>query len=200
MNKFALVPAAFLAATAFAAPAAAQLAPSGPRVEVQAGWDFVRAQEDFGGDYKNDGVLLGIGGGYDLGLGAVALGVDVELAKSDIEDTVTYDEDGYFVQATLDNGRDVYVGGRVTIPVGLRTDVYVKAGYSNLENRLELAYDDGVEVFRERITDKEDGIRVGAGLNYALAGNAYLGSEYRYTSYDSDLDKHQVVATLGLRF
>lgn len=199
MNKFALVP-AILAATAYATPAAAQLAPTGPRVEVQAGWDFVRAQDDFGGDYKNDGVLVGIGGGYDLGLGAVALGLDVEVAKSDIEDTVTYDEDGYFVQATLDNGRDLYVGGRVTIPVGLRTDVYVKAGYSNLENRLELTYDDGTDVFSERVTDKEDGVRVGAGFDYKLAGNAYLGSEYRFTSYDSDLDKHQVVAKLGLRF
>ena len=200
MNKIALVPAAFLAATAIASPAAAQLAPSGPRIEVQAGWDFVRAQEDFGGDYKNDGVLVGIGGGYDLGLGAVALGLDFEVSKSDIDDSVTYSEDGAFIDASLESGRDLYVGGRVTIPVGLRTDVYVKAGYSNLRNTLDLTIDDGAELFSERFTDEEDGIRVGAGLTRSLAGNAYIGGEYRYTSYDSDLDKHQVVGTLGLRF
>ncbi|MBW0145271.1 porin family protein [Sphingomicrobium clamense] len=200
MNKFALVSVALLAGTAFATPAAAQLASSGPRVEALAGWDFVRAQEDFGGNYKNDGAMFGVGAGYDLGLGAVALGVDVELSKSDIDDVVTYEEGGQFVQATLENGRELYVGGRVTIPAGVKTDVYVKAGYANLENELELAYDDGVDVFRERISDTEDGIRVGAGFTRSLAGNAYVGSEYRFTSFDSDLDKHQVVAKIGLRF
>ena len=105
-----------------------------------------------------------------------------------------------FIDANLENGRDLYLGGRLTIPVGVRTDVYLKAGYSNLENTLDLTFDDGTELFSERIVAEEDGVRVGAGLNYSLGRKAYIGSEYRYTSYDSDLDKHQIVATLGLRF
>lgn len=200
MNKFALVPAAFLAATAFATPAAAQLAPSGPRVEVQAGWDFLRDQEDFGGQYENDGAMIGVGAGYDIGLGAVALGLDVELSKSDIEDVAAYAEPGVFVDAILESGREVYVGGRATMPIGMRTDAFVKVGYANLETKLDLEYDDGTNVFREIIRNKEDGLRVGAGLNYKLLGGAYLGGEYRFTSYDSDIDKHQVVASLGYRF
>lgn len=200
MNKFALVPAAIVAATAFATPAAAQIAPSGPRVELQAGWDFLRDQEDFGAEYENDGGMIGVGAGYDIGLGAVALGFDVELSKSDIEDSAAYTDGDAYVDAILDSGREIYVGGRATIPIGLRTDVFVKAGYANLETELDLLFDDGVDTFREVIREREDGVRVGAGVNYKLVGGAYLGGEYRFTSYDSDIDKHQLVASLGLRF
>lgn len=200
MKKLILTTASLAAAAAFAAPAAAQDAPTGARAELLAGWDFARAEEGADFAYKNDGVLFGVGAGYDVAIGGLALGLDVEASKSDITDSVTYTDGADLVTASLDSGRDLYVGGRLTIPVGERTGVYLKAGYSNLKTKAEVSYDDGVSTYTESFSDKEDGARVGAGLQHALGAKTYVGAEYRYTNYDSDIEKHQVAATLGLRF
>ena len=62
-----------------------------------------------------------------------------------------------------------------------------------------------------------DGWRLGAGAEFAVGRNAYIGAEYRYSKYGEgevdfegqtpdtsrfnlDTDRHQVVATAGIRF
>ena len=70
MSKFLF---AAVAATAIAAPAFAQDGPSfsGAHVEALGGWDRVQ-----GGGTHDDGVLYGVGAGYDIRRGNSVFGVE----------------------------------------------------------------------------------------------------------------------------
>lgn len=171
--------AALAVALTFATPAMAQTAapataaPTGFRVEALVGYD--RAGTD---GFHLDGVLYGIGAGFDFAAGSnVSLGVDVEATDS------TGKEDGVSV------GRDLYAGGRVNFAVSPRANLYVKGGYTNARVK--------VSGFG---SDNGDGFRLGAGGQLTLGGKAYVGAEYRYSNYESDFDRHQVALTLGTRF
>jgi len=49
--------------------------------------------------------------------------------------------------------------------------------------------------------DDVDGFRLKGGAEFGLGHNAFVRAEYRYSRYDdADLDRHQVVAGIGLRF
>ncbi|WP_380873509.1 hypothetical protein ACFB49_41920 [Sphingomonas sp. DBB INV C78] len=181
-----------LASAVAATPALAQDAANfaGPRVEGVIGWDRVQAN---GG--HDDGVLYGIGAGYDLQSGNMVYGLEAELTDSDVKACVgaatTADP-----RLCAKTGRDIYVGGRVGAVVGGSTLLYAKAGYTNA--RYKVSADDGT-VF---ISDGSnlDGIRVGAGAEYALSPNTYLKAEYRYSNYEQGLERHQVVGGFGFRF
>lgn len=184
--------AAAAAAAAFAFPAAAA-APSGARVEAVVGIDHVGI-DSFGNqdDPSETGAVYGLGAGYDFALGSdLALGVDVEATLSSA---------GFrFVSAPDDNslelGRDLYAGARLTAAVSDGVNLYFKLGYTNLATRLELIN----PTFPQTIESSRGGARIGGGAQVALGGNLYAGAEYRFSTYD-ELDRHQGVATLGLRF
>jgi outer membrane immunogenic protein len=167
--------AASVAALAFASPAMAQdaAAPAGPRIEALVGYDRPGAD-----GFHSNGVLFGVGAGYDVAVGsAVSLGVDVEATDSTAE------------KSDVKTGRDLYAGGRVSFAVGPKANVYLKGGYTNARFKEEGF---GGANF--------DGFRVGAGGQYTLGGKAYLGAEYRYSNYELGVDRHQVALTLGTRF
>lgn len=168
--------AAAAAALAFATPAMAQdgtTAPTGARVEALVGWD--RPSID---GFHDNGILFGIGAGYDFAVGnAVSLGVDVEATDS------TAKEDG------VSTGRDLYAGGRANFAVSPNANVYVKAGYTNARIKVE---DFGGA--------NGDGLRVGAGGQFGIGGKAYVGGEYRYSNYEAGFERHQVALTVGTRF
>lgn len=186
---------AFAACTAFAGlatPAAAQTAPTGPRVEGLVGYDALRVDlEDFGVDekLKDNDLFYGIGGGYDFAVSpGLSLGADIELSDSNNK----ADFDDGEENAEIRTGRDYYAGGRVTMPISNVANVYAKAGYTNLKVKGEVdGVDDSLEL---------DGYRVGAGAQFGIGGNAYVGGEYRFSDYEQDLSRHQVAATLGMRF
>ena len=191
MRKYLLV--ALLAATA-ATPAFAQdAAPfTGPRVEAIVGYETTDVEDENSGGVTYGGAL-----GYDFNLGGAVAGVEVELSDSTVDECISgIDVAGDELCAQL--GRDIYVGGRVGAVLGSNTLLYAKAGYVN--GRVNLQYDapgsaddfdDGVNL---------DGVRVGAGVEFALSGNAYAKTEYRYSNYEAGYDKHQVVAGIGFRF
>jgi len=149
----------------------------GPRAEVIVGYDAVKTNSPVG---TPDGFLYGFGLGYDLRVGGAVLGLEAELSDS----TTKRDLGG----AVLESDRDIYVGARAGVPLGNTALAYVKAGYTNA--RLETA---GVGA-------NADGIRLGAGLEYKLSTNLFLKGEYRYSNYESNLERHQVVGGLGIRF
>ena len=97
-------------------------------------------------------------------------------------------------------GRDLYVGGRVGSVVGGNTLLYAKAGYTNARVRVD--YEDGTAGTVNDFTDRTnlDGVRAGAGAQFAIGSNAYLKTEYRYSNYQDGVDRHQVVGGLGFRF
>lgn len=184
----ALAGAAGLATPALAQePAAASFA--GPRVEGIVGWDRSQGYGD-----HDDGALYGIAGGYDFQSGNLVLGVDAEVNDSTAKDCAGAGS-AADPRVCAKAGRDLYVGGRVGTVVGGRTLLYAKAGYTNA--RYKVSYDDG-----DKITDGRnfDGLRVGAGAEYALSRNSFLKAEYRYSNYEDGLARHQVVGGFGFRF
>jgi outer membrane immunogenic protein len=191
MRNYLLV--ALLSATV-ATPAFAQdAAPfTGPRVEAIVGYETTDVENENSG-----GVTYGGAIGYDFQLGGAVAGIEAELTDSTVDECISgVDVTGDELCAQL--GRDIYVGGRIGAVLGSSTLLYAKAGYVN--GRVNLQYDapgsaddfdDGVNL---------DGVRVGAGVEFALSGNAYAKTEYRYSNYEAGYDKHQVIAGIGFRF
>lgn len=180
---------AFAAATAAAATPALAQAPQGPRVEALVGYDQTKLDLNGLGiddSFKEEGVLYGVGAGYDFALGnGASLGVDLEASDSTVKESNS--------AGTLKAKRDLYAGGRVSFPLGADgSNVYLKGGYTNAR----FSASDGV------ISDSAnaDGYRIGGGAQFALTGKAYVGGEYRYSNYEGGLERHQLAATIGTRF
>lgn len=194
MRKATIFLLAGAAISTFAAPASAAI--QGARVEAQVGYDNVRVSfEDAGidGGFDNDGVVFGLGVGYDFAVGpTTAFGIDLEASQSSADFDVTDGVDSVELSA----GRDLYAGARVTFALSPAVNLYMKAGYTNA--RFTGTITNGPDITSERAN--ADGVRGGAGLQFALNSNLYVGGEYRYSNYEADVSRHQAVATLGLRF
>ena len=189
----------FVASIAAAAPATSAMAQqqerapfTGFHVEGIAGWDRAHVQ---GG--HSDGIVYGVGAGFDFQAGRAVLGVEGEASDSSADKCVN------FVVSAGDRlcanaGRDLYVGGRVGALVGPATLLYAKAGYTNARFNLNYTEPTGVNDFR--LHENLDGVRVGAGVQQSVGRNAYVKAEYRYSNYEQGFDRHQVVAGFGFRF
>ena len=188
--------AALLAGVATTPAMAQDTAPfSGPRVEGIVGYDTTDVEGE-----NSDGVAYGVGVGYDFqARGGAVFGVEAEASDSTVDECVN-DVDVVGDQLCAKAGRDLYVGGRVGAAVSPNMLVYGKAGYSNA--RVGLDYEDGTSSDALDFDEGEnlDGIRVGAGLEFALGPNSYAKTEYRYSNYEQGFDRHQVVAGFGFRF
>ncbi|MEH3100178.1 outer membrane protein [Sphingomonas adhaesiva] len=208
MRKLAMVPMVLGSAAAFGAmlatPALAQDGPfSGPRVEALAGYDNVKD----GGDGDSEGRSgFAYGGllGYDIQRGNTVFGVEGEITDATTS-TRSYNEIVAGDRLSVDAGRDLYVGGRVGYAISPLALLYAKAGYTNA--RVESRYNSGATGSSE-LVDKVnlDGFRLGAGLEYNISPSAFVKGEYRYShygkldDYDIDLDRHQLMAGVGVRF
>jgi outer membrane immunogenic protein len=178
-----------VAAAALAATPAAAQAPQGPRVEALVGYDALRVDiEESGidGTFKDEGLLYGLGVGYDVALGnGASLGVDLEASDSKVKESN--------VAGTLEAGRDLYAGGRVSFPLGADgSNVYLKGGYT----RARFSATNGIV----RESENLKGYRLGAGAQFAIGGKAYVGGEYRFSDYDQDVRRHQLALNVGTRF
>ncbi|HYG47700.1 MAG TPA: porin family protein [Allosphingosinicella sp.] len=186
--------AAALLAGSLAVPAYAQEAEpfSGVKVEGLVGYDTTDVE---GTDA--DGLAYGLGVGFDKQSGKMVFGIEGEATESELAECV----DGVVVPAdTLCArvGRDLYAGGRIGAVLGSRTLLYAKAGYTNA--RVKTVYDTGVVGTEVRESENLDGVRVGAGLEFAFGGSAFAKAEYRYSNYEQGFDRHQGLVGVGLRF
>ena len=194
MKKFLALSAVSAAALA-ATPAAAQFY-GGPRVEVLGGWDKIKATLDED-KLSGEGLVYGIGAGYDFGMGGVMLGIDAEATKSDVKIVETVDLTRYRVDA----GRDLYVGGRVSFMPLDSTILYLKGGYTRLRARASV-YDASDAPDLEligRASDHLSGWRVGAGASFTN-GTFYGGPEFRYSNYEHGVTRKQALLVAGIRF
>ena len=175
MKKYVLAAAI---AAGFAAPAMAQdnAAFTGFRVEALLGYDNVNVS----GAKNPDGVLFGVGVGYDFAAGGLVLGVEADATDSTAKLKL--------VGPDVESDRDLYVGGRIGTVVGSGL-LYVKAGYTNA--RLEQDGFGGSNL---------DGVRAGVGYEYALSAKTFVKGEYRYSNYEAGLSRNQAVAAFGFRF
>ncbi|MES2492762.1 MAG: outer membrane beta-barrel protein [Pseudomonadota bacterium] len=216
---------ALAAAAAALVPAAAhaqdgRIPFNGPKVEVIAGYDHNRSGSsvdiDADRDFKQsiDGVVYGVGIGYDVNTGSgFVIGAEAELSDSTAKWDNDDDEPTTFNLGRVKANRDIYVGARVGFVMGERAMIYAKGGYTNA--RYSLLGTDGTTELEQSLDT--DGYRVGAGVEYQLDNNVFTKVEYRYSHYkegefdfegdtpdssrfDIDTDRHQVVVGVGMRF
>ncbi len=211
------------ALSAFAVPAAAQVQDQSPftglRGEVVGGYDSLRAGSDVDddvnvdNDQSIDGITYGVAVGYDVDLGSIVIGPEAEFTDSSADVEFTNGDFEGFGFGNVSAGRDLYLGARIGINAAPNTLLYVKGGYTNA--KLNIRNNDGT--FESNNDFDLDGYRVGAGAEYAFQQNAFVKLEYRYSNYSEgevdfdgnlpdtnrfnvDLDRHQVMAGLGVRF
>jgi len=214
-----LMVATLLAGATVATPVLAQdVGPTftGPRVEAILGYDRTGAGSDVDNDNGNDdqkidGLLYGVGAGYDVNLGSAVVGVEGEWTNSTSKSSrrVYTDQFGF---GRVKQGRDLYVGARAGILADPATLVYVKGGYTN--TKLNVLAGNTNESTDEAF--KLNGWRIGAGVERAINANTFAKVEYRYSKYEDaklrfadgattsefgiDTDRHQVVGSVGWRF
>jgi outer membrane immunogenic protein len=210
-----------VAGTAVSIPALAQddTGFGGPWVAGVAGYDINKAgsSQDDGvnapRDANAEGIVYGAAAGYDVDFGSAVVGVEAELTDSKADSTYG-DPFTTFGLGTVDAGRDIYVGGRAGFKATPSTLIYGKAGYSNA--RFNYVGSDGTTNYRRNLDT--DGLRVGAGVEQKFGDMTFGKIEYRYSNYkkgeidfeatgvadsdrfDIDTDRHQVVASVGIRF
>lgn len=192
---------------------------TGPRVEAIIGYEATKAGSSVDDDVNQDndesieGLLYGVGIGYDFDLGGAVVGVEGELTDSTAGTKFENGDFEGFGFGNVKTNRDLYVGARVGTKVTPNTLLYVKGGYSNA--RLDVRSNDGTTEFNQDID--LDGWRVGGGVEMALTEHSFAKIEYRYSKYeeaeidfdgdlpdsarfDVDTDRHQIVAAVGWRF
>jgi outer membrane immunogenic protein len=219
---------AAVAAGALATPAAAQEAFDGFRIEALTGYDSlgVSVDEDVAGEElsgSKSGVAYGVAAGYDYAIGGVVIGAEVEVADSSVGEDLAIDEviEGMAIDGTasLNAAEDIYLGGRVGVPVGASTLLYAKGGYSMAKVKLHAEGTVDGEAGEIGAKLSLDGLRLGAGVEHTFGSNVFGKLEYRYTNYSLgdlkvggtevelgdaldfiDSDRHQVVVGVGYRF
>lgn len=210
-------------ALAVSAPAFAQDANpafTGPRVEANIGYSTTGAGSEADDDVNDDndqdidGLVYGATVGFDFAAGGALVGVEAEYTDSSAE--VEFNDDGDFEGFGLgrvEAGRDLYVGARVGTVIGGDTLLYAKGGYTNARFNVVDADGDDFDTNFD-----SDGYRIGAGIEHAVSEQAFIKVEYRYSNYsegeinfddsdlpdggrvDIDLDRHQIMAGVGVRF
>ena len=182
---YALASAAVLTA---AAPASAE----GLRAEIHGGWDHARSAGD--GD---SGIVYGIGLGYDVAIAPkVELGLDLSADLSTTEEC----EAGAVLpgdRACLDAGRDLAAAVRLGYKVSDRGTLYALAGYTNARFRFDYTTPAGATTRDGR---NFDGLRLGAGYQHGFGERMYGKVEYRYSNYEADVTRHQMLLGVGVTF
>ncbi|MGJ3628440.1 outer membrane protein [Sphingomonas sp. MMS24-JH45] len=134
----------------------------------------------------------------------MVVGAEGEITDSSVR-ARSFDNFAAGDQLRVDAGRDLYVGGRVGYVISPMAMLYAKGGYTNARVESHTTVSGNTST---TVSDREDlgGYRVGAGLEYNLTPTAYVKGEYRYSHYgkldgvDIDLDRHQLMAGVGIRF
>ncbi|WP_395394170.1 outer membrane protein [Novosphingobium sp. BL-8A] len=210
---------ALISAPAFAQDSAPVQPFDSFHVEALAGYDVTKAgssvddDSNIDNDQSIDGFAFGVGAGYDFRINNFVVGPEAEVTWSTAK---TKFNDGDFEGFGIGNvktNRDLYVGARVGYVVAPSTMVYVKGGYTNAKFDVRNA----VGTVDTKTDLDADGWRIGAGVEQAISNNAFVKLEYRYSNYekgeldyrddipdgqrfDLDLDRHQVMAGVGVRF
>jgi len=168
----AIVLAAVAAIITAVTPVAAQAQDfTGARIGVTGGYDDIQSREGF-----NYGVVVGVDAPVIKG---VTLGVEATL------------EDSTTDTAGLDVSRDLGMNLRAGVAVLPKVQLFGKVGYAS--TRFDLTGNTGHVNF--------EGLRYGAGVEYAVSKHTYATLEYRRSEYEDNLGgRDGVLAGVGFRF
>ena len=171
---------------------------TGFRVEALVGYDHASFDSVFDGD----GLLYGVGVGYDLALGRMRLGLEAEATDSTAR--TCFGLVGFAGESCLRASRDLSIGGRVGFELQPGVLLYGKVGYSSFRQSNSFpasivtpgAPGDFV------VHPNFDGLRLGLGTEFALSRRTFVKAEYRFTNHEfsSGFNRHQAVMGFGLRF
>lgn len=170
------------------------------RAEAVVGWDQVAqglsSTPTLNVSYPNkvNGAVYGGGIGYDLAVApALTIGADLEVTGS----TGRYNGVG---DTSFRIGRDLYAGGRVSLMVMPLTRIYAKLGYANgnFTNQQSLLWRG--TMLNNNVSQSVSGVRAGIGVQQTIFGPAYVMAEYRYTRYNAEFTRNQIVTGVGIRF
>lgn len=168
----------------------------GVRVEGTIGWDQIRYElEDDGVNLegRQSGLTYGIAAGYDVPISTNMLaGVELGVSKS----TIDFRRFDGVNAIGLDAGRDLEISGRLGTRVGSAALLYGKLGYTNWRVGEQIS---GTDFVNTRSTNL-DGVRVGLGAEVSISPRTYLKSEYRYSNYQDDYARNDIVTGFGFRF
>jgi outer membrane immunogenic protein len=208
-----------VASVALATPAYAQddstaAAYSGPRAEIRLGGEFLGGgvqsnvvdedRGDFGDDRGANGVLGGVEIGYDH---AVAQGVVLGIyAGAEYTDTEIFSAANRPYR--FDSGHNLYAGARIGMPLSRGAMLYAKGGFSQGKFDPEFLTGSDPTLFDDYDSSRS-GFHVGAGAEVPFMSRGYFRAEYVYHEYDTfdvgttlelPFNRHQLVASLGMRF
>ncbi|RYY24260.1 MAG: porin family protein [Sphingomonadales bacterium] len=189
---------ATVSALSFAQQASAQDF-TGPRVEVNAGYDSTNADDGVAATPNSlSGVRIGGAVGYDIALGStVRVGVEADAGFLVSGDNRYSSGAGSY---RITTGRDLGVSLRAGAKVGDKTFLYAKGGYANSQYRALATIVGTTGTTTTDVRSNEDGWRVGAGVEHMITDKIYAKAEYRYTDYGNDVSRHQALVGVGYRF
>jgi outer membrane immunogenic protein len=181
-----------IALAAMVAGSASSASANGFRVELHGGWDRTVSEGT-----RDNGVLYGLGVGYDFGIGkGVFAGVEANADFSstrECADGVLVTGDRLCVKA----GRDLSLIARAGVEVAPGSKLYALAGWTNARFRADYTLPSGTSTSEGQ---NLDGWRIGAGFQQNLGKGLHAKLEYRYSNYRQDRDRHQIVAGFGISF
>jgi outer membrane immunogenic protein len=165
---------------------AAVIAPQGVRIEALAGLD-----DDV---FSGHGMLYGGRIGYDFKISPrFSLGIDGEYTDVTTDQSVNF----FSGRISVEDGPDLYVGGRATFALSSRFRLHGAGGYTRARHG-SFFLDSNNNVGGQEIVD--GGFRLSAGGQFSLGRKAFIGAEYRYSEYNRFQKRDQYVATIGFRF
>lgn len=127
-----------------------------------------------------DGVTFGAVVGYDAPVGdSLRLGAEASFSGSTAGRDFDNDSPTVFNLGNVKADQEIYVGGRVGVVTSPSTMIYAKGGYTN--QRYSVTGSNGTVTLDQKLDT--DGWRAGAGAEFAVGRNAYIGAEYRYSNY-----------------
>lgn len=164
----------------------------GFRLEAHGGWDRAASE-----GIDSDGILYGVGAGYDIDLGkGLFAGIEANADFSSAGECAS----GIIAagdRLCVRSGRDLSLMARAGIEVKPGSSLYALAGWTNARVRGEYRPATGPVVDEAQ---NLDGWRIGAGFQQELGGGLYTKIEYRYSDYGDGDNRHQVVAGIGFAF
>ena len=171
---------------------------TGLRVEALISYDHA----SFDSVLDGDGLLYGLGVGYDLALGQVRLGLEAEATDSTAR--TCFGLVGFPGESCLRASRDLSIGARIGFEVERGVLVYGKAGYSSFResNSFPAAIVTPGATGDFTVHPTFDGLRLGLGTEFTLSRRTFVKAEYRFTNYEfsSGFNRHQAVMGFGFRF
>jgi len=171
----------------------------GGRIGLVGGWDHVVFEvENIGGtgtdiDRNWDGATFGIVTGYHFPLGEGAIiGIGTSTMFSNNSKKFTDGANTFKVEA----GRDLEIHAKAGVIVGETALLYAKVGYANAKVKAKAV----INNVTYKDSETGSGLRLGVGTEVSLNDSFSFLGEYRYTDYEKNFSRHQVVAGFAYKF